>query len=109
MCLLIWGRSAHTYLAAGFLSGGGVVALVPVDDVNVGEELASGGAGVAPVAASGQVETQVGAFPRSGFSGGGEIVLVKGSKGGFSSPSGFHKSLKTTMLFQCKFENKRTN
>ena len=72
-----------TCLNAGLLSGGGIVVLALVDDVNVGEEFAGGGAGVAPVAASGQVETQVGAFPRSGFSGGGEICIAKGSKGGF--------------------------
>ena len=83
-----------TFLAAGLLSGGEFVILGPVDDVDVGEEPAGGGMGVAPVAASGQIKTPVGAFQGSGVSGGGEIFVAKGSKGGFllhQVSTGFYK------------------
>ena len=83
-----------TFLAAGLLSGGGIVVLAPVDDVNVGEEFAGGGAGVAPVAASGQVVTKVGAVQRSGLPGGAEIFFAEGNKGHVSLhqvPTGAYK------------------
>ena len=69
-----------TFFAAGLLSGGGIVVVAPVDDVNVGEEFAGGGVVVAPVAASGQVVTKVGAVQRSGLPGGAEIFIAEGSK-----------------------------
>ena len=72
-----------TSIAAGLLSSCELAILAPVDDVNVGEEVAGGGTAVAPVAAAGQGETQVGAVQRSGVPGGGEVFLGRGSKGGF--------------------------
>ena len=72
-----------TCLAAGLLSGGDIIALVPVDDVNFGEELAAGRTGVAPVAADGEVGAEVFAVQGSGVSVGGEIIIVKGNKGSF--------------------------
>ena len=57
-----------TFLAAGLLSGSDIIVLVPVDEVNFGEELAGGRTDVAPVAADGQLRAPVGAVPRSGVS-----------------------------------------
>ena len=58
------------------MPSGEIFVLAPEDGVNVGEELAGGRVGVAPVAASRKFETKVGAVQGSGVFIGGEIFLT---------------------------------